>query len=109
MEETTSQANDVPVAAPTVTTAIAMITIAPTPTPDVDEDGYSIQPKERLWETPPVKKGSGPFETVRMLYGKIYTIDKFSCSSLQKFFTRTRTVIRITMNMNGKFTLKLNR
>lgn len=31
--------------------------IAPTATPDVDEDGYSIQPKDPLWETVASKKG----------------------------------------------------
>lgn len=31
--------------------------VAPTATPDVDEDGYSIQPKDPLWETVASKKG----------------------------------------------------
>lgn len=31
--------------------------LAPTATPDVDEDGYSIQPKEPQWETVASKKG----------------------------------------------------
>lgn len=40
-----------------VTAAAATSTIAPTATPDVDEDGYSIQPKEPQWETLTNNKG----------------------------------------------------
>lgn len=46
-----------PIAVPIAATSQLDIT-APTVTPDVDEDGYSIQPKEPQWETLTNKKGT---------------------------------------------------
>lgn len=59
-EEKEDNLNDIvePTTTTTITQSSVSATIAPTATPDVDEDGYSIQPKEPQWETLTNKKGN---------------------------------------------------